>query len=475
MLLKKKIHITSADLHTPVGLYLSLRDLYPKSLLLESSDYHSANNSSSFVCLEPFSSFQVNKGTVIITEKGESVSSSPATRGNVLKEFQQFLNSFRFENKTTQDGVFGYIGYDAVRYFEEITIESKVQQEAEIPEIDYAFYRFVIRINHFNDEMTLTEYIPEGEESQLDRLLSRLQDSKQRSYPFQTIGEIESNLNDETYRNMVASAKKHCLRGDVFQLVLSRQFSTAFKGDDFNVYRALRTINPSPYLYYFDFGNFKIFGSSPESQVKIEDGKATLNPIAGTYRRTGDDAADRALAEKLAQDEKENAEHAMLVDLARNDLSRSATEVTVETYKEVQFFSHVIHLVSKVSGKLKSKKTALHMVADTFPAGTLSGAPKHRAMQLIDQYENQNRGFYGGAVGFIGLSGNVNLAILIRSFLSKNNRLFFQAGAGIVKSSTEEGELQEVNNKLAALNKAIKTAEKKILTTSKTNLKQAAE
>jgi anthranilate synthase component 1 len=319
----------------------------------------------------------------------------------------------------------------------------------------FALFRYVIHLNHFNDIMTIIEYIPEGESSTIGQLKVQIQNTRNNGFPFYTTGATETNITDETFIDMVQKAKYHCRRGDVFQMVLARRFSVSFKGDEFNVYRALRRINPSPYLYFFDYGNFRIFGSSPESQLKISNGKATLNPIAGTYRRTGNDIADKALAEKLSEDPKENAEHAMLVDLARNDLSRSCTNVKVETYKEVQFFSHVIHLVSKVTGKLKTHINPMKVIADTFPAGTLSGAPKHRAMQLIDQYENQSRGFYGGAVGFIGFNGDVNLAILIRSFLSKNNKLFFQAGAGIVNSSDEVSELQEVNNKLAALHKAI--------------------
>ena len=201
-------------------------------------------------------------------------------------------------------------------------------------------------------------------------------------------------------------------------------------------------------------------GSSPEAQLQVGHGKVHIYPIAGTFRRSGNDQEDAALAEKLAGDEKENAEHVMLVDLARNDMSRNAERVTVEVFKEIQFYSHVIHLVSKVTGTLKKDASVVRMAADTFPAGTLSGAPKHMAITLINKYENVNRGYYGGAIGFIGFDGSFNHAIMIRTFLSQGNKLIFQAGAGVVSKSKSESELQEVNNKLEALRKAVVLAEK---------------
>jgi anthranilate synthase component 1 len=260
---------------------------------------------------------------------------------------------------------------------------------------------------------------------------------------------------------MVSKAKAHCQRGDVFQMVLSRRFSQQFKGDEFNVYRALRSINPSPYLFYFDYGNYKIFGSSPEMQLKTEGNKATINPIAGTFKRTGDDIKDEQLAADLLKDDKENSEHVMLVDLARNDLSKNTRNVRVSRMKDIQFYSHVIHIVSNVEGTMYDGDSALKVLGDTFPAGTLSGAPKNKAIRLIDQYEPTSRGFYGGCIGFIGINGETNHAITIRSFLSQGDTLHYQAGAGIVNESDEEKELAEVNNKLEALRRAIYTAENK--------------
>ena len=455
----KTIHKTKiADTITPVGLYLRFRDSYANTLLLESSDYHSKDESFTFIAIEP-----------LITIKSENHHLSFSHKGNELEnhEIGRNFNTI-FENYTSKieldcpselksfNGLYGYTTYDAVQYFENIALNVDDAPSA-IPLLQYSFYRFIIAINHFNDEMTLIENIEEGTESRIKEIQTIIDAQAFNTQTFDTVGDETSNVKGEEFKEYVKKAKAHCKRGDVFQLVLSRQFQQKFKGDEFNVYRALRSINPSPYLFYFDYGSFKLMGSSPEAQIKVSAGKATINPIAGTFRRTGDMAKDLQLGKKLSADKKETAEHVMLVDLARNDLSKHADNVSVEVFKEVQYFSHVIHLVSTVTGKLKGNP--IEIVGDTFPAGTLSGAPKYKAMQLIDKYENQSRGFYGGAVGIIGLDGSVNLAIAIRSFVSKNNVLYYQAGAGIVIHSDEENELQEVNNKLAALKKALILAE----------------
>jgi anthranilate synthase component I len=379
----------------------------------------------------------------------------------VVDKLNQFISQFTADkNQQTKypaNGLFGYMAYDALRYFEDIDLKIT---ENQIPDIFYSIFRYVIVVDHFSNEMFLFEHLLEDETSDLDTLEQLILSNRIPVYPFQSLQKEEVNIKDEDFIKAIDKAIAHCLRGDVFQMVLSRRFSSAFKGDEFNVYRALRSINPSPYLFYFDFGNFKLFGSSPEAQIKIQGDKASIYPIAGTFRRTGNDEEDAELAKKLSADEKENAEHIMLVDLARNDLSRHADHVQVEVFREIQYYSHVIHLVSTVSGKLKDKQSALSIVADTFPAGTLSGAPKHMAMQLIDSYEPHNRSFYGGAIGFIGFNGSFNHAIMIRTFMSSNNKLSYQAGAGIVAKSQPENELKEVNNKLEALRKAILMAEK---------------
>ena len=450
---------TIADTITPVGLYLRFRDKYANTLLLESSDYHSKEESFSFICLEPVISIQANNHLLSFSYKSETLESEKIGK-NFNQIFEKYSKSIELDcpkELKSFNGLYGYTTYDSVQYFENIVLNVK-EARSSIPLLQYSFYRFIIAINHFNDEMMLIENIENGQESRIQEIQKVIDAQVFNTQKFQVLGDETSNCTNEDFKEYVVKAKSHCKRGDVFQLVLSRQFQQKFKGDEFNVYRALRSINPSPYLFYFDYGSFKLMGSSPEAQIKISNGKAIINPIAGTFRRTGEMAKDIQLGKNLAADKKETAEHVMLVDLARNDLSKHADNVTVEVFKEVQYFSHVIHLVSTVSGQLKGNP--IETVGDTFPAGTLSGAPKYKAMQLIDTYENQSRGFYGGAVGIIGLDGSVNLAIAIRSFVSKNNVLYYQAGAGIVIHSDEEKELQEVNNKLAALKKALILAEK---------------
>jgi len=451
-----------ADIITPVSIYLKVRDIYPNSLLLESSDYHSKENSYSFICLDPLAEFRVSNRKVIIDLPGsDPEESSVDDRYSVVDLLNQFISSFTMEQngeETMVDGVFGYTTYDAVEYFEDIRFRSQLPPSEEIPEIRYNFFRYVLAINHLSNELVLFEHIVNGGDSGIDSVTSLLHNRNIATYGFDVEGEERSNLSDDDYRQMVARGKAHCHRGDVFQIVLSRQFSQDFTGDEFNVYRALRSINPSPYLFYFDYGSYRLFGSSPEAQIEVKGGKAFINPIAGTFRRTGNDSEDQELARKLAEDEKENAEHIMLVDLARNDLSRTTSRVTVEFYREIQFYSHVIHMVSKVSGTLPDHANTIRIMAESFPAGTLSGAPKYKAMELIDQYEGKRRGYYGGTIGFIRFNGDINHAIMIRSFLSRDHILYYQAGAGVVSESTEEGELQEVNNKLAALKSAIEMA-----------------
>ncbi|NNT72300.1 anthranilate synthase component I family protein [Flavobacterium sp. IMCC34852] len=448
-----------ADTITPVSVYLKIRDKFPNSILLESSDYHTADNSFSYICCNPIASIKLENNCIVKTfPDGTSETIVISIDTNVPKAIETFASQFQPEKnhfKFINNGLFGYISYDAVQYFEKIEIVKKANDLA-IPELFYAVYQNIIAINHFKNEAYIFCHSIDNTNN-IKEIEQLLQTKTFASYSFTKEGEAISNLTDEAFKANVTLAKKHCHRGDVFQLVLSRRFSQAFKGDEFNVYRALRNINPSPYLFFFDYGNFKIFGSSPEAQLVINNNHAEIHPIAGTFKRTGNDEQDADLAKKLSEDAKEISEHVMLVDLARNDLSRNCTEVKVEKYKEVQFFSHVIHLVSKVTGKLSG--SAMQLVANTFPAGTLSGAPKHKAMQLIESIENTNRTFYGGAIGFMDFEGNFNHAIMIRTFLSKNHQLHYQAGAGIVESSSEENEMQEVYNKLRALNNALELAE----------------
>jgi len=453
-----------ADMITPVTIYLKMRDKFPNTILLESSDYHGNSNSMSYICFDVISVFRVEDYIIDITYPSGQKEKITITDKNTLHDtFNEFISSFRINKEQensgmTSNGLFGYTTYDAIRYFEDIDLRNNRERQYHIPDLYYSVYRYIIAINHFNNRIFLAENLPEGETSRVEEIKSLLRNRSLGSFRFTPLNNEKSNITDEEFIEMVKKGRKHCYLGDVFQIVLSRQFTQQFMGDEFNVYRALRNINPSPYLYYFDYGGYKLFGSSPEAQIVIEKGLARINPIAGTFRRSGDDEEDRLLAIDLANDRKENAEHVMLVDLARNDLSRNSDKVSLKTFREVQFYSHVIHLVSEVTGELKPGFNPIKIYGDSFPAGTLSGAPKFKAMELIDSIENQNRGFYGGAIGYIGFNGDINHAITIRSFLSRNNTLFYQAGAGIVADSVEESELKEVNNKLGALKAAIAAA-----------------
>ncbi|OEY72684.1 anthranilate synthase component I family protein [Salegentibacter salarius] len=450
-----------ADTITPVSVYLKVRDKYPNSLLLESSDYHANDNSFSYICCNPIASIKIENEVITEVFPDGSKKTTEITPGvNVPQHIQEFSKQFKTEDsdfKFINNGLFGYIAYDGVRYFEDLEIKKR-NGDLKLPDIYYAVYQNIIAINHFNNEAYIFDHSYDTD-SKIAEIEQLIKVKNFATYNFERQQEPISNLTDEEFRENVRLGKKHCYRGDVFQIVLSRRFSQKFKGDEFNVYRALRSVNPSPYLFYFDYGNFKIFGSSPEAQLVVQDGQAEIHPIAGTFKRTGNDEEDAELAKKLAADEKENAEHVMLVDLARNDLSRHGNNVKVEKYREIQFFSHVIHLVSKVTGTKDLKTPTMQVVADTFPAGTLSGAPKHSAMKLIEKYENVNRDAYGGAIGFMDFHGNFNHAIIIRSFVSKDHQLHYQAGAGVVSESVEENELQEVYNKLGALTKALDIAE----------------
>ena len=449
------------DLNTPVSVYLRVRDAYPQSALMESSDYHDNKNSRSFIGLHPIASISVAHG--IGTAKypdGKTVSKPITAEYDTAQCINEFLSQFHVEgNNSDYCGLYGYTSFNAVRYFENINVKDETLDKNDAPDILYILYKDYIVFDHFNNELTLIELLQDGEQDDLDVLERDVNHRPFQQYGFKAVGDCTSTLTDDEHRANIRRGIQHCLRGDVFQIVLSRRFIQRYEGDDFKLYRALRSINPSPYLFYMDFGGFRIFGSSPETHCRIENRTAYIDPIAGTTRRTGDAEQDRQNALYLKNDPKENAEHVMLVDLARNDLSRNCHGVKVDFYYDMQFYSHVIHLVSRVSGTLDDNADPIRSFIDTFPAGTLSGAPKVRAMQLISEYEPHNRGAYGGCIGSIGFNGNVNQAITIRTFVSRNGELWFQAGGGIVAKSNVEYELQEVNNKLGALRKAITFAE----------------
>lgn len=468
----KKIKLTTsfkklpADLYTPVGIYLRLRDKFRDTILLESTDHHASENSFSFIAINAIAGMEITSlETVEFKYPNNPPEKIQLTNENVPALIWNFMNQFEIYGAGKEElyaqGLFGYTTFDAIPFFDTIKFREKTyclnsaNNQKIIPLMRYRLYQYVIAIDHFRDEMLLLENHIDGLQGDKQQIEDIVHGRDLPQFPFSTKGDEVSNMTDQAFIEMVKKGIGHCNRGDVFQIVLSRRFQQPFKGDEFNVYRALRMINPSPYLFYFDYGDYRLMGSSPESQLIVSNDKAVVHPIAGTFKRTGNDAFDRKEAERLLQDPKENAEHVMLVDLARNDLSRVCTQVQVSAYRQVKFYSHVIHLVSEVVAVVKKDSNPVSLMANTFPAGTLSGAPKFRAMELIDQYEPTPRSFYGGAIGFIGFNGSFNHAILIRSFLSKNNTLYYQAGAGVVAASVPENELQEVNNKLGALKKAI--------------------
>lgn len=453
-----------ADLYTPVGVYMHLRDLNPQSALMESSDYHDSNNSRSFIGVCPIGSVALSHGYADCTYPDGTTTHKEVTETFRSEDaVNEFLHSFSVTGERSgMVGLYGYTTFNAVRYFENIAVKDSTASKNDAPDLLYTLFRDIIVFDHFNNTITIITLEAEGEndaEDRINNLLVLMNKQNVKTYPFRPVGEVSSTLTDEEHKANIRLCIKHCLRGDVFQIVPSRRFIQRYEGDDFKLYRALRSINPSPYLFYFDFGGFRIFGSSPETHCRIEGGKAYIDPIAGTTKRTGDAEADRKGAEFLRNDPKENAEHVMLVDLARNDLSRNCHGVKVDFYKDLQYYSHVIHLVSRVSGTLNEGADPIKAFFDTFPAGTLSGAPKVRAMQLISEMEPHNRGAYGGCIGYIGLNGNLNQAIVIRTFISRNGELWFQAGSGVVAKSNDEYELQEVNSKLGALRRAIVMAE----------------
>lgn len=454
------------DLFTPVGIYLRLRDRFRDTVLLESTDHHAAENSYSFICINAIAGIQISSAKSIEYklpgQKPEQLSIKATAE--VPDQLWSFMQRFEAKEPTMKEGrfaqgLFGYTTFDAVQFFDTIQLHTAAGVEPVIPLMRYRLYQYVIVFNHFKDELFICENLVPGLDSELSIVESLIKSKDVPVFPFKSQGEESSNMTNEEYKDMVQKGIQRCMRGDVFQIVLSRRFQQRFTGDEFNVYRALRSVNPSPYLFFFDYGDYKLMGSSPEAQLVIQNGKAIVHPIAGTFKRSGDDQVDQEMAAKLLADAKENAEHVMLVDLARNDLSRSCDEVEVSQYRQVQYYSHVIHLVSEVTGKVSKGQNPFELLAKTFPAGTLSGAPKFKSMEIIDAYEPTARSYYGGGIGFIGFDGSCNHAIMIRTFLSKNNTLVYQAGAGVVAASVPESELQEVNNKLNALKKAIEIAE----------------
>ncbi|MBL7661211.1 anthranilate synthase component I family protein [bacterium] len=463
-----------SDLVTPVTTYLRLRESFSEILLLESADSHSEDDARSFICIEPLLSFEVAEGKLTVKSQSGSQSDKQTFELGLDLKLSQLLNellqSFTAEPEQRNNpalGFFGFTSYDAVQCFESINFQASSDPQTTLPLMRYALYRYVISVDHRSNLLSITENSFDAaleSKHTLDSIKSIVCRNDYQLYDFKLSSPERSVRSESEMYELFSRAHHHIQRGDVFQIVLSQRFQQKFQGDEFQVYRALRSINPSPYLFYFDYVDYRIFGSSPESQLRIRNGQASITPIAGTVRRAGIKQNDLALAEQLKADPKEQSEHVMLVDLARNDLNRFCTAVKVEAYQQIEFFSHVIHLVSHVSGAIDLGRNSFEVFGSTLPAGTLAGAPKYKAMQLIDQLEGVSRSFYGGAVGFFGLNGEVEHAITIRSFLSKDKSLFYQAGAGVVAESTPQAEYQEIQAKLGALRLALKQAQRGLCT-----------
>lgn len=455
MNIHSKISEFNADSYTPVSLYMSLRNKHRKACLLESNDYHSRQDSKSFIGLNPLIELKQlgTKLTIETKNDKEEIQFSSITKH--ANQVQEILERFNFSHPD-ENGFYGRMSFEYTSEDESNIISSI--GDLEIPSLHLFAFQYVIEIDHFTNQGRIIENSINNA-FQLTNTQELLNHIPHQELPFELIGNERSMFSDQQFSENVKKGIDHCKRGDVFQLVLSNAFEQSFFGDDFQVYRQLRRLNPSPYLFFFDFEEYRLFGSSPEAQLIVKKGKAEIHPIAGTIPKTGIAETDKMQLDFLLNDEKENAEHTMLVDLARNDLSRDCRQVKVETYKQVQEFSHVSHLVSKVTGQVTSKEN-FKQLCHSFPAGTLSGTPKPKALELIHQYEPKSRDYYGGTIGLIGANGELNTAIVIRSILSKNNTLHYRAGAGVVLDSIPQRETEEVHHKLRAVRTAIKkTAE----------------
>jgi anthranilate synthase component 1 len=458
----KKIYSNSTDMLsdtiTPISVFLNLRDVYKSVSLFESSDYNSKENSKSFICVNPLVTLKVNNGEL---QNIESDKLKSKTKFSSIQDLQCQTSEYEFVNFDLQkyNGFFGYFSYDSIKYFESVKPKVKTKYE-DVSEIYFSIFEYIIVFDNFSNRAQIIANSFEDVETDFSSILIEVYKHSFYKSQFKLTDEEKvSNTNGEFLTN-VNKAKGNVRKGDVFQLVISRCFSQTYLGDDFQVYRELRALNPSPYMFYFNMEKAKVFGTSPEAQVKVTNGLAEIHPIAGTVKRSKDIDKDLKSTRELQANPKENAEHVMLVDLARNDLNRTCKNVKVTDYKKIQNFSHVIHMVSKVTGEVVGDDS-LKTFAQSFPAGTLSGAPKYRAMELIQDYETDNRGFYGGAIGQICPNGDLNMAIIIRSCLSQNNTLNYQAGAGVVLDSIPELELKEVDNKIKAVRTAIQMAIKK--------------
>ena len=450
--------VMNGDALTPISIYQSLKG--EKKCLLESSLKHEESGRYSFIAVNPYMELigSLNKSLVINHLTGDKSEYS----GKPLDQLQQLLDEQEIippENLPFAGGAIGYIGYDAIRMYEEIghVPEDRLQ----MPDVHVMLYDTAVMYDHKRHEVTITALNPNQiyTNTELDQRLSMIQ-SQLTNYTNVDPGidqvkslTYTSNINKQDYLQAVEQAKSHIKQGDIFQIVLSQRLSAPFSGSPFAFYRKLRQENPSPYMFFIEFDEYTVLGASPESLIKVKGREVTTNPIAGTRKRGMTKQEDQQLADELIHDEKELAEHRMLVDLGRNDLGKVCEigSVHLTKYMLIEKYQHVMHIVSEVKGTLASNMSGLEALVSTLPAGTVSGAPKIRAMQLINEFETVKRGVYSGAVGYVGFDGNLDFALAIRTMVIKDQVAHVQAGAGIVYDSVPESEFEETLNKARSL------------------------
>lgn len=468
----------SADLLTPVSALLALRQHSHHAFLLESVEGGENMARYSFLGRNPYRIVR-SVGREVTVEQVRSQETVTASEANVFDVLRRFMDEF-IEVKLSglprfRCGAVGYLGYDNVRLIEHLP--NPPTDDVNLPDAIWCFYDTLAVFDRVKHQIVLIANVFITPDSDLDdeytQATERIHDlERDLQSPFHSpdpvkLGseQLTSNFAREDFEAVVTEAKQRIYEGDIFQVVLSQRFSLSFEGDPFNLYRALRQINPSPYLFYLDLGEVSLIGSSPEVLVRVEDRRAELLPIAGTRPRGQTPEEDEQLAQDLLLDAKERAEHLMLVDLGRNDLGRISKlgSVTVDRYAYVERYSHVMHIVSSVSGTLRDDMTTIDVLQACFPAGTVSGAPKVRAMEIIDELEPTRRGIYAGAVGYIDFSGNMDMCIAIRTMVVQEDHIFIQAGAGIVADSIPTLEYEETKNKARALRQALLIAAQGLL------------
>ncbi len=467
-----------ADLLTPVSAFFQLRQEATSPFLLESVEGGEKMARYSFLGRNPYLTVTAHGRETRLEFADQNVADSTVQQDifTVLADLMSRYTEICPPGlPRLTGGAVGYFSYDCIRLIERLP--NAPTDDLSVPDAIWCFYDTIAAFDHVKHQLVLmaSAFIrpEENERSVYDAAMAKL-DALEATFsrsislgsdPVQLVGSVESNVSPENFEASVRRAKDFIHEGDIFQVVLSQRFASQFSGDPFNLYRALRQVNPSPYLFYLDFDSFKLVGSSPEVLVRVENGRAELLPIAGTRPRSEDPVIDRELEAELLNDPKERSEHLMLVDLGRNDLGRISKygTVNVEKYAFIERYSHVMHIVSAISGELNESENALDVFKACFPAGTVSGAPKVRAMEIIDELETSRRGVYAGAVGYLDFRGNMDTCITIRTMLVKDDRVFIQAGAGIVADSDPSAEYEETRNKAKALHRAMNVAAGELL------------